>query len=61
MSDEILPAKELLDFMVANAIYPMYSKKGKVYLRCSKKGLPVSYTHLFFCPGKVVWKYQVSH
>ena len=31
--------KELLDFMVANAIYPMYSKKGKVYLRCSKKGL----------------------
>lgn len=39
MSDEILSAKELLDFMVANAIYPMYSKKGKVYLRCSKKGL----------------------
>jgi len=34
-----LSEKELLDFMVANAIYPMYSKKGKVYLRCSKKGL----------------------
>ncbi len=39
MSDEILPEKELLDFMVANAIYPMCSKKGKVYLRCPKKGL----------------------
>jgi len=39
MSDEILLDEELLDFMVANAIYPMYSKKGKVYLRCSKKGL----------------------
>ncbi|MEG3066518.1 hypothetical protein [Acetomicrobium sp.] len=38
MSGEILPEKELLDFMVANAIYPMYSKKGKVYLRCSKRG-----------------------
>ena len=28
-----------IDFMVANAIYPMCSKKGNVFLRCSKKGL----------------------
>ena len=34
-----MPEKELLDFMVANAIYPMCSKKGRVYLRCPKKGL----------------------
>jgi len=39
MSDDILPDEELLDFMVANVIYPMYSKKRKIYLRCSKKGL----------------------
>lgn len=33
------PEKELLDYMVANAIYPMYSKNGKIFLRCSRKGL----------------------
>ena len=33
------PGEELLDFMVANAIYPFCSKKGKVFLRCSKKGI----------------------
>jgi len=29
----------LIDFMIANAIYPMYSRNGKVFLRCSRKGL----------------------
>ena len=33
------PGEELLDFMVANAIYPFCSKKGKIFLRCSKKGM----------------------
>lgn len=33
------PDKQLLDFMVANAVYPMYSKNGRIFLRCSKKGL----------------------
>ena len=33
------PGEELLDFMVANAIYPFCSKKGKIFLRCSKKGI----------------------
>lgn len=31
--------KELLDFMVVNAVYPMCTKNGKIFLRCSKKGL----------------------
>lgn len=31
--------KDLISFMVANAIYPMYSKKGKIFLRCARKGL----------------------
>lgn len=31
--------KELIDFMVANTIYPMYSSKGKIFLRCTRKGL----------------------
>ena len=30
---------ELLDFMVANAIYPFYSKKGTIFLKCSKRGI----------------------
>ena len=29
----------LIDFMVSNAIYSFYSKNGKVFLRCSRKGL----------------------
>lgn len=28
--------KELLDFMVENAIYPFCSRSGKIFLRCSK-------------------------
>ena len=39
MNNHILPEEELLDFMVVNAIYPLCSKKGKIFLRCSKKGL----------------------
>ncbi len=31
--------KELFDFLVANAIYPMFSKKGKIFLKYPKKGL----------------------
>ena len=31
--------KTLREFIVANAIYPMCSKKGKIFLRCSKKGV----------------------
>lgn len=31
--------EELFNFLAANAIYPMISKKGKIYFKCSKKGL----------------------
>ena len=31
--------KELFNFLVANAIYPMVGKKGKIFLKCSRKGL----------------------
>ena len=31
--------EELFNFLAANAIYPMISKKGKIYLKCSKKVL----------------------
>ena len=31
--------KEIFDFLVANAIYPMFSKKGQIFLKCSRKGL----------------------
>lgn len=30
---------ETLDFLIANSIYPFYSKNGKIFLRCPKKGL----------------------
>ncbi|MDI6776123.1 MAG: DNA repair protein RadC [Syntrophales bacterium] len=30
---------ELFDFLVTNAIYPMYSKKGKIFFRCSRRDL----------------------
>jgi len=32
-------SSNLKDFMVSNAIYPFWSKTGKIFLRCSKKGL----------------------
>ncbi|MGH7801242.1 MAG: RadC family protein [Thermodesulfobacteriota bacterium] len=31
--------KEIFDFLVANAIYPIFSKKGKIFFKCSRKGL----------------------
>ncbi|MHC1610502.1 MAG: RadC family protein [Candidatus Methanospirareceae archaeon] len=34
-----LPDEELLEFMVGNAIYPLWSKKGEIFLRCSRKGV----------------------
>jgi DNA repair protein RadC len=30
--------ESLFNFLVKNSIYPFWSKKGKVFLRCSKKG-----------------------
>lgn len=33
------PEREISDFLVANAVYPMMSQKGKIYFKCSKKGL----------------------
>lgn len=30
---------ELFDFLVMNTIYPMCSKKGRIFLRCSRKNL----------------------
>lgn len=33
------PTSEIIDYMVANAIYPMCSKNGKIFLICSRKGL----------------------
>jgi len=34
-----LPEEELFEYMVTNAIYPMRSTRGKIFLRCPKKGL----------------------
>ncbi|MCI0454037.1 MAG: DNA repair protein RadC [Candidatus Dadabacteria bacterium] len=31
--------KEITDFLVANSIYPIFSKKGKIFLKCSRSGL----------------------
>lgn len=31
--------KELLDFMAQNRIYPMRNKNGKIFLKCSRKGI----------------------
>jgi len=39
MSNDTLQGKKLFDFMVQNAIYPMCSKRGKIFLRFSRKGL----------------------
>jgi len=33
MNQKTLPQKEVFDFLVANAIYPMCSKKGKIFFR----------------------------
>ena len=30
---------ELLNFLAAGGIYPLFSSKGKIYFKCSKKGL----------------------
>ena len=37
MNLNAMSEKEMFDFLAANAIYPMISKKGKIYFRCSKK------------------------
>lgn len=39
MSCNDLKIKNLFDFMVINNIYPLYSKKGKIFFRCSGKRL----------------------
>jgi len=39
MSYDSEVSKPIFEFMVANTIYPMCSKKGKIFLRCLKKGL----------------------
>lgn len=39
MNPDSIPKNEVFGFLIANAIYPMYSKKGKVFLRCPRKGL----------------------
>jgi len=31
--------KKLFEFMIQNAIYPMRSKKGKIFLKCARKGV----------------------
>jgi hypothetical protein len=33
------PMRELLNFMVVNAIYPFCSSKGTIFLKCSQKGI----------------------
>lgn len=42
MNLERIPEKDAFDFMVANAIYPICSKRGKIFLRCSKRGILTS-------------------
>jgi len=40
MNQKTLPRNKVFDFLVANAIYPMYSKKGKIFFRgLIKRGL----------------------
>lgn len=39
MNSNTVPDKETFDFLVANTIYPMVSKKGKIFLKTSRKGL----------------------
>jgi len=39
MNDGEPVSNAVLDFMVANAIYPMCSNNGKIFLRCSKKSV----------------------
>ncbi len=39
MNSNNVPEMEIFAFLVANAIYPMCSKKGKIFLRCARKGL----------------------
>ena len=34
--------KEIFDFLVANAIYPIFSKKGKIFFISSRKGFLTS-------------------
>ncbi|MGB7291790.1 MAG: DNA repair protein RadC [Thermodesulfobacteriota bacterium] len=43
MNSNNMSEKEIFDFLVANAIYPMFSKKGKIFLKCSRKGLLTAY------------------
>ena len=31
--------KELFDLLVAGALYPMYSRKGKIFFKCSREGV----------------------
>ncbi len=39
MSFKNASEKEIFEFMIANAIYPMCSKKGKIFLKSSRKGI----------------------
>jgi DNA repair protein RadC len=40
MNPTTVPQKEVFNFLVANAIYPMCSRRGKIFLRCTTgKGL----------------------
>jgi DNA repair protein RadC len=39
MTLNTVPEREIFDFLGANAIYPMISTRGKLYFKCSKKGL----------------------
>ncbi len=40
MNQKALPQKGVFDFLVANAIYPMCSKKGKIFFRgLTRRGL----------------------
>lgn len=39
MTLNTVPEREIFDFLGANAIYPMISNRGKIYFRCSRKGL----------------------
>ena len=47
--------KELLDFCAANGIYPVASSKGKIYFKCSRKGVLTAEK-----AQEIIWKLSIK-
>jgi hypothetical protein len=37
MNVNVVPEKEMFDFLATNSIYPMISKKGKIFLYAQRR------------------------